>query len=462
MEENINNVNVENQENEKKPGICHSCGEKLAEGNLFCPKCGTKVQDKEKITTAVTSTMKKSGLKIDKKYIAIIIVAVIFIAIFGKIIGTFAETSKLTKAFDNYISSSDYETAVKYLNRNSDNENFIAKAEKKVVKLYKNHIKKGEYEKAAEIFNGIISETYHISFDTTEDIIEDVLKDIESLQEDFADEKKTLEEIKPALDSYATFDEERIKTKATEVLENADKLDGSRIGYVEGNSYYKDKDYGNAIKSYLKVVEIDKNYKDAQKKIEKIKDTYKKEVFDTLDSLLTAHKYDEALDNLNTLKEVCDDPEVDAKLNIVNQAKEKYKKEEAEKSQKVVVSNIRVYNPNRFISDMAAEVIITNNSDKVIKNANIVIASFDSNGYAVNIKYPTLYGAEYDHMLRGSMSTINLLPGESHGKNRYYDGLSSRAEKAHAIVAKVEFTDGTTWENPYYDYWVSENKDTYQ
>jgi tetratricopeptide (TPR) repeat protein len=362
---------------------------------------------------------------------------------------------------ENYIESENYDKAIQHINQNYDNETFLKKSEKKIVKIYNSHIKDGEIDKAASVFNGIISQTYHVSLEETDKVTEAALEEIEDLEVSFKKGKNDFEEIKTLLTGYQTFNHTEISEKATAALEKIEKINNSKIGFNDGNKYYENKDYGKAIISYNMVDAEDDNFKAAQAKIEEIKGIYKTEVFAKLDSMISANKYDEALEELNTLLEIGEDAEVTAKIDFVTAAQKKYLKEQAKKDQTVVVTGVRVYNANRYSNNMAAEVIIKNNSDKVVKNANIVIASFDKNGYAVNIEYPTLYGAEYDHMLRGSMSTINLLPGESYGKNRYYDSLADEATKAHAIVKSVEFVDGSTWENPYYDYWVEECKDHY-
>lgn len=450
---------------------CPNCGENVLENFGFCPKCGTKLTTESIANSAsnVTQADSISDIKaklshIDiasKKKLIVAIIAVVVVIIVGSCISSSVKTGKALSTLEDYIVEERYDRAIQHINMNYDNEDFLKKSEKKIIKLYNGHIKDDEIDKAASIFNGIISQTYHVSLEKTDEVVENALKEIEKIKVSLEKGKIDFKDAKVMLEGYQAFEHTEINETATAALEKIEKINNSTIGFNDGNKYYKSKDYGKAIISYNMVDVEDRNYEAAQAKIEEIKHIYKSDVFSRLDAMLNANKYEEALEELNTLLEIGEDAEVSAKIDFVKAAQKKYMKEQAKKDQLVVVTDVRVFRANRYSNSMAAEVIIKNNSDKVVKNANIVVASFDSNGYAVNIEYPTLYGAEYDHMLRGGMSTINLLPGESYGKNRYYDSFDNTATKAHAIVKSVDFVDGSTWENPYYEYWVEECKDHY-
>ena len=58
----------------------------------------------------------------------------------------------------------------------------------------------------------------------------------------------------------------------------------------------------------------------------------------------------------------------------------------------------------------------------------------------------------------GASEASNIMPGETFGENYTLDenhGIS----KVIAIVKSVKYYDGTTWENPYYKYWIEEYKE---
>ena len=55
---------------------------------------------------------------------------------------------------------------------------------------------------------------------------------------------------------------------------------------------------------------------------------------------------------------------------------------------------------------------------------------------------------------------VNILDGQDFGSDKGwelkpYSGIS----QALACVKTVEFYNGTTWENPYYDFWIEEYKE---
>ena len=103
--------------------------------------------------------------------------------------------------------------------------------------------------------------------------------------------------------------------------------------------------------------------------------------------------------------------------------------------------------------------MITNNSDKAVKNMKIGFLGYDSNGYPLKIKLQFNFsGGNYEGA--GTADNVNIIPGASFGDNRGWN-----LDESHGIstviscVKSVEFYDGTNWTNPYYDYWIAEYKE---
>ena len=84
---------------------------------------------------------------------------------------------------------------------------------------------------------------------------------------------------------------------------------------------------------------------------------------------------------------------------------------------------------------------------------------FDGNGYPVDVEY-SMYQGTYENEFNCEHGSCNVTAGSSYGWNRYFS-LPDNCKKVKACVRRVEYTDGTTWNNPYYDYWVKENYSKY-
>ncbi len=101
---------------------------------------------------------------------------------------------------------------------------------------------------------------------------------------------------------------------------------------------------------------------------------------------------------------------------------------------------------------------ITNNSSKAIAKTYISSLEYDSSRDPVTT-YSGEHSNENYYLLQStiySKTTHNMK-----NSNEYWDKVSSSAKYARACVRYVEYTDGSIWENPYYDVWLDKYADSY-
>lgn len=97
--------------------------------------------------------------------------------------------------------------------------------------------------------------------------------------------------------------------------------------------------------------------------------------------------------------------------------------------------------------------VVQNNSNDDIKNMVIAFFAWDKNNLPVLLKSSSgLFGSYQKNI---SYSGINLVPGGTYGESNGFGvttGLGIITFRS--IVVSYETFDGTTWENPYLDYFV--------
>ncbi len=135
--------------------------------------------------------------------------------------------------------------------------------------------------------------------------------------------------------------------------------------------------------------------------------------------------------------------------------------EKAKEEQLVIVENARIAvqsNEHKTLYPDMIQVIVKNVSDKTIKDMKIGSIAFDQNGYPVKIK--PFWGISEEYEFVGHAENVNIIAG-----GRFGDSQGWKLDESHGIskvlscVQSVTFYDGTTWENPYYQYWIKEYKE---
>lgn len=292
-----------------------------------------------------------------------------------------------------------------------------------------------------------------------EKIFQDKLKYlVESFVNGSKDYDNTIEEI----NRYSNIKEFENSIKSAK--DDIENVKSSKDSFVEGQKYEKDENILEAIKSYSKVIELDKNnYKVAQDYIKNNKENLKDKTLAEVDSLISNNDYVTANQKIKDLQDVIsNDTEITEKSN---QIKDKAKEQEIEKyknEQEVTVESAKILvQDDRYKSlypDMI-EVVIKNNSNKTIKDYNVAVLAYDNNNYPLKIKPQFNYnGGGFE--FTGQADIVNVVAGATGGKNYGWKLDSAHGiSKVIAIVKDVTYYDGTTWDNPYYTYWIEQYKE---
>lgn len=299
------------------------------------------------------------------------------------------------------------------------------------------YINKNDYNKVLEIYKTI-------SGNREKEIeIEDEIKNVvNNTIENFNDGKTNYEESKTKLETIKEMNLKNIKLE--ESLKELEELNNSKISYVKANEYYKNNDYYNSIIEYSNVIEKDKNYEETEKNIDEIIKKYKSEVFAKIED--NSSNYNDTLELLEKLRKIIpNDTEVQAKIDI---AKDKAL-ENLKNNQEVQAISTSLYTGWYSSSIDGITVIVKNNSEKVVKNFWVTILAYDENGYPLQISYN-------DTKFYGKGDLVNIQPGATYGDENYYNIYynEQKMSKVIACIKKVEYYDGTNWENPYYNYWI--------
>lgn len=292
-----------------------------------------------------------------------------------------------------------------------------------------------------------------------EKIFEDKLK---SIVESFVNGTKNYENALEEIDRYK--DVKGFENTIKSSKEDIEKVKISKDSFGEGQKYEKDGNILEAIKSYSKVIELDKNnYDIAQSYIKNNKEELKTKTLAEVETLISNNDYVTANQKIKELQEVImNDSAITEKSN---QIKDKAKEQEIEKyknEQEVTVESAKIIiQDDRYKAlypDMI-EVVIKNNSNKTIKDYNVAVLAYDNNNYPLKIKPQFNYsGGGFE--FTGQADNVNVVAGATGGKNYGWKldenhGIS----KLLAIVKDVTYYDGSTWENPYYTYWIEQYKE---
>lgn len=292
-----------------------------------------------------------------------------------------------------------------------------------------------------------------------EKIFQDKLKTIIN---DFVDGTRDYDNSIEEIDKYESINmfEDIIKTAKNDI----EKIKSSKDSWVEGKEYEMNENMLEAIKKYSKVIELDKgNYENAQDYIKNNKEILKTKTISEIDILISNNDYLTANQKILELQEFfINDVEL---IEKSNQIKDKAKEQEIEKyknNQEVTVESAKIVVQDERYKALypdAIEVVIKNNSQKTIKDYTVSVLAFDNNNYPLKIKTRFNYsGGAFE--FTGQADTANIVSGATGGKNCGWELNESHGiSKVIAIVKEVTYYDGTTWDNPYYTYWIEQYKE---
>ncbi|MDN4070852.1 DUF5780 domain-containing protein [Paenibacillus vini] len=394
---------------------CNNCGHELSDESLFCNKCGSKI--------GVSNNRKMVFFK-NRKWLYLLSSLVIFILIAGVL---YLVNSNPIHAFKKSIQESSYKDAVDIYNKQI----------------------KGNTKRETEVEKFLES-----------DIIE--------IQQDFENEKIDFDN---AISKINTIENtELLTSKVSEVQNKINSLNDSRIAFKTGNELIKSNNIKDGLVELKKVIEEDfKNYETAKDLIEKSSSEYIKTIINNAEKAASNNKFDEALNEINQgLSVIQDNSDLIAKKSVYTKKNEeqienerKIKMQETKDKQEVIVekASIKIQSTEykALYPDMI-QVIVRNKSNKTVKNMVVGSLAFDSNGLPVKIR--NQYSSEGDYAYEGNAENVNIVTNATFGKGKGWTIAENLGIKTVlSCVKEVEYYDGTTWENEYYNYWLDEFKE---
>lgn len=106
------------------------------------------------------------------------------------------------------------------------------------------------------------------------------------------------------------------------------------------------------------------------------------------------------------------------------------------------------------------QAIVKNNTSKTIKDMKVSWLGYDSNSYPLKIKGEFDTNEDDSYEFVGKAEDINLVPNATYGdKTGWKLNENHGLSKVIACVKSVTYYDGTTWDNPYYKYWIEQYKE---
>jgi tetratricopeptide (TPR) repeat protein len=317
----------------------------------------------------------------------------------------------------------------------------------------------GSSTEAIQVYNSKISEDVN----NENKIKNKITKNMNQIKEDFTSNKINYSDATSKIKKYSNLS--LVSSDFMAANKYIDELNNSRGAFIKAAEYENNNDSYNAVQEYQKVIEQDQNYIKAQNKIKSLSVSYKAKLLADVETLVKKQNYSDAISKLEqALNILHNDTDLTVRINQLSIKKQEIgAKEEAVKiqnlknNQKLVVTSARAYDDGYSIVLRKATVIVKNVSDKVVKNYEIGILMFDDNGYPVDVEFS--FEGE-GNLFKAYGQSANILSGQSYGNNRYLD-IADNTTKIKACIISVDFTDGTTWENEYFNYWLNTEKDIY-
>lgn len=412
---------------------CNKCGSELQDGSVFCSKCGNRINDDavnrsqaiEDIDVQPSQSKNKlmdSFRKIlffrSKKSTIISVTILIVLA------------AVMIFTIPNYLSLND-------------------------ARNFKAAFASRKYEQAGEIYQKASEYSQTDRWKPVRTYIDKYFKnDIEAIKNKFTNEKITKDESIKILDEmgqYSTINE------ISQTKEYILKLSDSRDAFKSGEEYFSNHQYLEAVENFKKVINDDNNFTQAQNYLEKSFPELKSQVINEADQCFSNGEYKKSFDLMNrATKLLPDDNEIKQKATYYQEQEDKIEKEAEEKKISQLQENQLVKVLNAWVEEHGVPsgfVKVKNYSDKVIKKYTVGMLMYDKNGYPVN-----KYLRSTNEMV--ATADKNVQPNETKGDDFYWL-LEYDVSKIKACIKEVEFYDGSTWQNEYYDTWLEKEKDRY-
>lgn len=230
----------------------------------------------------------------------------------------------------------------------------------------------------------------------------------------------------------------------TETKEAIGTIEKSRAYYQTAEEYRQRGDYQSAIEQYAKMSEIDPMYEVAQQTALELAVAQQADVVATAKDLEEQGDLPTAIDTLMAGKKLFpENVEMEVLYDQYVAQYEEYIKTNAE----VSVVKAEVYKYGNYTDFYSAQASVKNNTDKVVKDYSITFLGYDADGYPVQIGYR-------NYFINGSSSACNIKAGETDTSRWNMSYNESSVKKLIACVKEVEYFEGDTWTNPYYEIWM--------
>ena len=290
---------------------------------------------------------------------------------------------------------------------------------------------------------------------------------LDAAKENYISEKTTYNDALEIISPYIRAKSDKITDYAADVLEDVQDLKESRDSYDSAIDFLDKKDYENAYLKLDLVTNEDSNYDKAQQLKKDNISNLKTKVLSDIDNLIASNNYSQATQKLDFLRKYCKDSDLDTKSTRISNAKKEYEAEQEEKkiqeykdNQKLLITSASTFDDGYSIILRKARVSLKNTTNQVVRDATIVILQFDNNGYPVDAEYSMYQYGDVENSYRCGADSINLQAYGTWGANNHWN-IADGATRIKACVLEAEFYDGTTWENPYFEYWIEKEKDRY-
>lgn len=388
---------------------CPKCGNELPEESEFCNKCGCKiVKEITSVGTADTKPLKMKEIFKKNKF-AVPIFAILLVIII----------------------------VIIHLNN--------------PVIAYENDIKNNKLSEASTLYSKKISNNKK----DKQKVLDFLNNEVADIKQNFINQKITYNK---ANNSLLAINQTGLVDNALKTSDYINQLNNSRLSFKKGEEYAKNNDIENALKSYKDVIKDDSNYSLANTKINELTSKYKTQILKNAEESANNKDYKKAVDILTTASQILDkDTDIEAKKAVYfTKLIAKLQSEQ----QIIVLSSNVISQSNEYKSlypDML-QVIIKNKSSKTIKDMDVGWLGYDKNNYPIKIKLQFNVGNE-DYEFIGQGRDVNVLPNTTFGDKVGWNLDENHGLfKALACVKTVTYYDGTTWDNPYYQYWLEQYK----